>query len=197
MELDQSILNHLRNVSRIGLDNASQALSTMTVGGTVLAAPQLSFLPLHLVPNIAGGPEAIVVGIYLGIEGDLAGHLMLLFEADSAARVADMLLEQPQGTTQELDELALSALGEAGNVTGSAYLNTLANRTGLKVVPSAPTVIMDMAGAILESIIAELYLFGDDVLVVGTEFNGIKGHFLLLLDHDSMARLAVALEVIE
>lgn len=197
MELEQPLLTHLQDIIRIGLANASEALSTMTVGGTVLTEPRLSFLPLHLVPGVAGGPAAIVVAIYLGIAGDLSGHLMLLFGANSACRVADMLMEHPPGTTRELDELALSALGEAGNVTGSAYLNTLANRTGLKIVPTAPAVVMDMAGAILQSIVAALYLSGDDVLVVGTEFNGITGHFLLLLDNDSMAKLAVALEVIE
>lgn len=197
MELESSTLAHLHNVIRLGLDNASDALSTMTVGGTVLAEPRLSFLPLHLVPTVAGGPEALVVGIYLGIEGDLSGHLMLLFAAESAAKVVDMLMEQPEGSTQEIDELALSALGEAGNVTGSAYLNTLANRTGLKIIPSAPAVVMDMAGAILQSVVAELYLFGNEVLVVGTEFNSVTGHFLLMLNNDSMAQLAVALEVIE
>jgi len=150
------------------------------------------------VPGIAGGPAAVVVAVYLGFEGDLTGHLMLLFAEASACRVVELLLEVAPGSLRNLDDLALSALAEAGNVTGSYFLNALSGRTGYKVIPTTPAVITDMAGAILEAVVAELYLAGDEALVVETGFGGgVTGHFLLMPDQPSMARLIAALERLE
>jgi chemotaxis protein CheC len=188
----------LRSIVSKGLDDSSTALSSMTTGGIRLLDPHLEFTPLNAVPGIAGGPEKVVVAVYLGIEGDLNGHLMLLFSQANGLRVVDMLMELPPGTTGELDELGISALAETGNVCGSSFLNAISDRTGLKIVPTTPAVVVDMAGAILESVAVELYLNGDEVLVVETGFGGgVPGHFLLMPDQDSMARLVAALEEIE
>jgi chemotaxis protein CheC len=197
MNLTQNELEVLLSIVQKGLDDSSKALSCMTTGGIQLQNPRLQFLPLNVVPGIAGGPEQVVVTVYLGIEGDLNGHLMLLFTEESGLRVVDMLMEQPAGTSKALDEIGVSALAETGNVCGSSFLNALSDRTGLKIVPTTPVVLVDMAGAILESVVTELYLNGDEVLVVETGFNGeIPGHFLLMPDQDSMARLVAALEEI-
>ncbi|MDB4896093.1 MAG: cheC [Firmicutes bacterium] len=197
MMLREGEYQTLLAIVRKGLDDSSRALSSMTTGGIRLQAPRLEFLPLNVVPGIAGGPEVVVVAVYLGIEGDLNGHLMLLFTRDTALRVVDMLLEAPPGTTATLDEIGVSALAETGNVCGSSFLNALSDRTGLKIVPTTPVVVTDMAGAILQSVVTELYLNGDEVLMVETAFNReMPGHFLLMPDQDSMARLIAALEVI-
>jgi chemotaxis protein CheC len=181
-----------------GLEDASTALSAMT-GGMNLTAPRIEFRPLNDVPNIAGGPAVVVVAVYLGIEGDLNGHVMMLFRLEEGCKLADLMFGNPPGTSQPPpDEIALSALAEAGNVCGSSFMNVLANRTGLKVIPTTPAVLIDMAGAILQTIVTELYLSGDDALTIETGFNeGVRGHFLLMPDHDSMARLIAALEAIE
>ncbi|HEY3368521.1 MAG TPA: chemotaxis protein CheC [Symbiobacteriaceae bacterium] len=197
MNLTQNEYQALYAIVQKGLDNSSKSLSTMTTGGIRLLDPKVEFLPLNVVPGIAGGPAAVVAAVYLGIEGDLNGHLMFLFTLKAAMRVVDMLIEAPGGTTTELDEIGLSALAETGNVCGSAFLNALSDRTGLKIVPTTPVVVTDMAGAILESVVTELYLNGDEVLMVETGFNEeIPGHFLLMPDQDSMARLVAALEAI-
>ena len=198
MQLTEMEYGVLLSIVERGLNDSSRALSMMTTGGIRLERPRVEFLPLTAVPEIAGGAATVVVAVYLGITGELNGHLMLLFDEASAMRVVDMLMDQPHGTTTVLDEFALSGLAETGNVCGSSFLNALSDRTGLRIVPTTPAVITDMAGAILQSVVTELYLNGDEVLVVETGFNGdIPGHFLLMPDQDSMARLVAALEAIE
>lgn len=197
MALTATEFQTLYTIVQTGLAESSRALSAMTTGGIRLSDPRLEFLPLTLVPSITGGPAEVVVAVYLGITGDLNGHLMLLFQQESARRVVDMLLELPPGTTQTLDQIGLSALGETGNVCGSSFLNALSDRTGLTIVPTTPVLLTDMAGAILESVATELYVNGDDVLVIETGFNGgVPGHFLLMPDQLSMARLVTTLEAI-
>lgn len=198
MILQQSEFNVLFAIVKQGLEDSSRSLSAMTTGGIELKDPHLQFVPLHEVPSIAGGPETVVVAIYVGITGDLSGHVMILFTDESARRVVDMLMECPPGTTMTIDEMAVSALAETGNVCGTSFLNALSDRTGLAIVPTTPCVITDMAGAILQSVAAELYLNGDEVLIINTTFNDdIPGYFLLMPDQDSMAKLVAALEAIE
>lgn len=198
MQLAAAEFAILEDAIHRGLRDASQGLRTMTTGNVELHQPRLQFLPLHDVPGIAGGPAAVVTAVYLGVTDDLSGHLMLLFGTESALRVVDLLLDQPPGSQRDLDEIACSALAEAGNICGSQLLNALSNRTGLRVTPTTPAVVTDMAGAILQQVVAELYLAGEEVLVVETRMGDhIRGHFLLLPDQDSMARLVTALEALE
>lgn len=179
------------------LADSSQSLSQMTTGRIFLREPELSFQPLTLVPGITGRPAAVVTAVYLGMDGDLHGHLMLLFSVEGACRLVDLLMENPPGTCTALDEIGTSALAETGNICGSAFMNAISDRTGLKVIPTTPAVVTDMAGAILQSVVTELYLNGDEILVVETGFNGeVQGHLLLMPDTDSMARLVAALEMI-
>lgn len=197
MHLQQSELNVLQAIVARGLADSSHSLSSMTTGQIQLQAPQVAFLPLSRVPEVAGGAATVVVAVYLGMEGDLKGHLMLIFSEEAAAGLVDLLLDQPVGTTTELDEMAISALAEAGNICGSAFMNAIADETGLVITPTPPLVVRDMAGAILEAVVAELFLSGDEALVVETGFNGkVPGHFLLMPNTESMARLVAALEAI-
>lgn len=195
MRLEESEYRVLLGIIDQGLTDAASGLSVMTTGAVTLEQPHVEFMPLHTVPNVAGGPAAVVVAVYVGITGDVTGHLMLLFTEDSARRVVDILFDNPPGTTAELDPLAMSALAEAANICGSHFLNAISNRAGLTITPTAPAVVVDMAGAILEAVVADLFLGGDEALVVETGFNAdVRGHFLLMPDHDSMARLVAALE---
>jgi chemotaxis protein CheC len=198
MNLTHRELEALYDIVQKGLNDSSRALSSLTTGGIQLQEPHLQFLSLGVVPNVAGGPEHVVIGVYLGIEGDLHGHLMFLFTPQSGLRVVEMLMEMPSGSVTDLDEMATSALAELGNICGSSFLNALSDRTGLTITPTTPVVVVDMAGAILQSVVTELYQNGDEVLVVETGFNGeIPGHYLLMPDQTSMARLVAALEEIE
>jgi chemotaxis protein CheC len=82
-----------------------------------------------------------------------------------------MLLYQPVGTTLELGEMEISALAEAGNVAGSFFLTTMAERAGLTLPPTPPVVIHEMCGAILDTVAAELaVLEHDEAIVIEAQF---------------------------
>lgn len=197
MELSDREYTTLRQMVEQGLADASRAISSLTTGQIQLNPPELTWVQLSSMPAITGVPDSVVVAVYLGIEGDMDGHLMLLFTEESACKIVDLLMDQPLGTTPTLDDLALSALAETGNICGSSFLNAISDRTGLRVVPTTPAVVIDMAGAILESVVTDLYMNGDEVLMVETGFNGlVPGHFLLMPNQDSMARLLAALEAL-
>ncbi|MBY6276991.1 chemotaxis protein CheC [Symbiobacterium thermophilum] len=197
MKLQPSQWTALEQMVTQALAESSRSLSQMTAGEIRLDAPQLSFVPLRELPGVAGGPDHVVTAVYVGIEGELQGHVILLFQPKEARALVDLLLGHPAGTCRELDELGRSALAEVGNICGSAFMNAIADRSGLEVKPTPPVLLEDMAGAILQTVATDLLLTGDEALVIATGFNGaVPGHFLLMPNTESMARLITTLEAI-
>ena len=118
---------------------------------------------------IATSPS--VVAVYLGVEGDLHGHILMAYSESMALGLVDMLMGQPEGTTTELGELEISALAEAGNVAGSFFLTTIADWSGLTLPPTPPVVIREMCGAILDTLAGELALQShDEAMVIDAQF---------------------------
>ena len=136
------------------------------------------------VHDILGGPETLIAGVYLGIEGTATGQLLLAFEPDTAYRLIDMLMMQPEGTTTAIGEMEESVLGEMGNVMGAFFLTVLGDNTSGQFMPTPPLVINDMAGSVIDAILAHMMLEEDDVMAVetkfGTEDMEIEGAFLVL-----------------
>lgn len=190
LNLTQTSLSELEKVAAKGLHNAGQALGEMMGQPMGIASPRVGLVPLHDVPRLFGDPEALVSGIYLSIVGDLTGHIMLLFPIANALSLADALLMQDPGTTTELDDMAASALAEAGNITGSFFLNALADSIGLRPEPSPPAVVTDMASAILDVVLADLGQEGEEALMIETTFKKsdqeITGYFLVFPNRSSL-----------
>ncbi len=167
-----------------GIDNAMTGLATMVNREIRMSSLSLKQVPASEAPNLVGGADKMVIGIYLAFEGDATGHLMLVHQPDVALAIIDMLLGNAPGTTGDLNEMEQSALGEMGNIIGSSFLNAIADALGLSLRPSPPEVILDMAGAILDVAFAEILQQSDDVIVAETSFGTsdrqARGTFLVI-----------------
>lgn len=141
-------------------------------------------LPASQVNELIGGPETDMVAIHLGVKGEATGHILVMFKPATAFELVNMLLGREPGSKCELDELALSTMGEMGNVMGAYFLSALGDTTGVRLMPSPPTVMMDMAGAVIDAAVADIMIDSDDILVVETRFGTanqqINGIFLVL-----------------
>ncbi len=170
-------------VSRAIVSSLS-GLSKMVGHNLVVTSLDLKQYPAKDGASLLGGPENIVVGINLEVSGDATGHLMLIHEPIIAFELIDMQKDLPPGSTQGLGSLEDSILGEMGNVTGSLFLNAMADVSGLNLLISPPTVMIDMAGAILDIALAKNMQEGDDILVVKATFGAgerqIDGVFMIL-----------------
>lgn len=197
--LSRPQLDRLEAAIARGLQASAEGLARMIGRPVGMAAPRVELVPFAAIPGYVGGGQEETVAVYLGVSGDLTGHIVLLLPVPTALRLADLLLEQPPGTATQLTEIEMSALGEVGNLTGSFLLNSLADEARLRLLPSTPTVLHDYAGAVLGSIAAELSLVGDRALVVETDFQGesdsVQAHFFLLPEMESLSRLVGALEM--
>ena len=167
-----------------GIDNAMTGLATMVNREIRMSSLSLKQVPASEAPDLVGGADKMVIGIYLAFEGDATGHLMLVHQPDVALAIIDMLLGNEPGATRDLNEMEQSALGEMGNIIGSAFLNAIADALALRLQPSPPEVILDMAGAILDVAFAEILQQTDDVIVAETSFGTAdrqaRGTFLVI-----------------
>ena len=133
-------------------------------------------LPIAEVPSIMGGPETIAVGIYMAVDGDMDGHIILLLRRDDATELVDLLMDQPPGTTQELGAMERSALAEVGNLTGALFLNSVASLCGVSARPSPPAVMEDMVGAILDVVVVAVGAISEYIVAIETVFRKSDRH---------------------
>jgi chemotaxis protein CheC len=187
-DLSNIQLDVLKEISNIGMGHAATALSQMIGQTVLLRVPHVTITEISEVPEQLGGSEKLMVGITLQILGDARGSIMLLFPKESAHRLLCSLFVQ-QGKTLAMNELAVSALKEVGNILASAYLSALGKLLNKTLIPSVPLLAYDMAGSLVDYVLIELSQCSDFALMVETDFSGssdqghtIRGHFFLLPD---------------
>ncbi len=166
------------------IQNVARGLTEM-VGRTItIETTNIESLSIGHLPSWLGDPEAEMVGVYLLIDGDIAGQVILILALKEALHLIDLLLGEPDGTTTELDDLGRSALAETGNLATSYFLNEMAKRTGIELRPSPPAVMVDMLGAIFNVISAPVAAVSDQLMIVEAEFREpdrtVTAHFWVM-----------------
>jgi len=198
-ELSGLQLDALREIGNIGAGNAATALAQMVNAKIEMTVPRVSILSLTDVPELLGGADSHVVGIYLRVQGSIGANILFVLPIDNARLLVDMLMAVPSGSTRDFGEIELSALQEVGNIVAATYLNAMVMFTQLKMVPSVPVLGIDMAGAILDAILAQFGEVGDYVLVLETKFRkdrqDVVGQFFLLPEPGSLDTILSALGV--
>lgn len=187
----------LKELANIGVGNALTSLSKMLNEEKVeMNVPEATLAPLQDVPDLLGGAELPVAGIYIESHGDIGLTILFVLSMDSAYKLISTLLPGSQG---ELDEMGLSALMEVGNILTGSYLNALSMMTNSRMMPSPPKIAVDMSGAIISTVIAEARIVDDEVVILKTSLNSlqsnISGHILILPERGSLKKIFTLLGV--
>jgi chemotaxis protein CheC len=200
-DLKESQLDAMREVANIGAGPAATALSGMTNRTIMITVPRVYVRPLEDACDVLGKPDTVIAAVLMHMMGDLTGRAMVLFPEPSARTLCDFLFRRPVGSTTQFGDMEQSGLKEAGNILASAYLNALSDFMGMMLVPSVPSLVIDLSGAVLTS--AHLN-FGHDreyAFCVDTSFRvegatePLGGHFLLLPDLQSLRAIFDAIRL--
>jgi chemotaxis protein CheC len=197
-DLTPNQLDALKEVGNIGAGHGATALSQLVGKRILITVPQASVIPLKDVPRLVGDPNTLVAGLFLTILGDATGKILLLLPRESAVNLADMLLKQPMGSSKILSEIGHSAIKEAGNILTGAYLSALNEFLGMLLLISVPTLVFDIAGAVLAN--ATLGMEDvDKIVCIETQFIDsnqiISGYFLLMPDNPSLRAIFQAIKL--
>ena len=84
--------------------------------------------------------------------GDLTGRALLLFPQTLGAHPVRLpVAARARAPPRSSGRWSSPALKEAGNILASAYLNALSDFMGMMLVPSVPSLVIDLSGAVLTS----------------------------------------------
>ena len=194
-------MDALREVANIGAGHAATALSQMTGSTIMISVPTITVAPLEEVPPKVAAPEEPVAAVLMNMLGDLTGRTLLVFPQVTAQRLSELMLRRPAGSSTGLGELERSAVKEAGNILSGAYMNALSDFMGLVLLPSPPSLAVDMSSAILTTTYLEFGADKDYVFCVENEFQMVdfnerlRGFFLLLPDVESLQAILRAVRL--
>ena len=194
-------LDALREVANIGAGHAATALSQMTGCTIMISVPTINIAKLEDVPPQVSGPEEPVAAVLMHMLGDLTGRTLLVFPKPTAVRLAELMLRRPHGSSTDLGEMEQSAIKEAGNILSSAYMNALSDFMGMMLLPSPPSLAVDMSTAVLTTAYLQFGGDRDYVFCVESEFymhdvgERLRGFFLLLPDPASLQAILRAVRV--
>ena len=200
-DLKESQLDAMREVANIGAGHAATALSGMTNRTIMITVPRVYVRPLEETCDMVGDPNGVIAAILMHMMGDLTGRAMVLFPERAAKTLCDFLFRREIGTTQVFGEMEQSSLKEAGNILASAYMNALSDFMGLMLVPSVPSLVIDLSGAVLTSAHLNFGHDRDYAFCVETSFrvegsnDPLGGHFLLLPDLSSLRSIFDAIRL--
>jgi len=127
---------------------------------------------LREIPALIGGLEAPAIGVLIPFQGDMEGSALLLFPEKGIRELEEMLFGSSR---QAGDDLRLSAFAEIGNILTGTLLTVLSSLSERIVVSLPPLLVQDMAGAILDTILAEVGTRSDEVTTLVFQLTGPEG----------------------
>lgn len=201
LSLKDRELDALREVANIGAGHAATALSQLTGRRIMIDVPSVHVNRLEDAPRLFGEPDEVVAAVLMHFLGDLTGRTLLLFERDGAYRLADLLLSRTAGQTQAFGEMEQSSIKETANILTGAYMNALSDFLGMMLLPSVPSMAVDLAGAILSSAYLNFSQDREYVICLDTRFrftetgSTLVGHFMMLPDAASLAIILKAIRL--
>ena len=200
-DLKESQLDAMREVANIGAGHAATALSGMTNRTIMITVPRVFVRPVEEACDLVGDPDTVVAAVLMHMMGDLTGRTLLMFPEQSARTLSDILFRREAGATTAFGPMEQSGLKEVGNILVSAYMTALSDFMGMMLVPSVPSLVVDLSGAILTTTYLNFGHDRDFVFCVETSFNvsgsdeQLVGHFLLMPDLPSLRAIFDAIRL--
>ncbi|MCM1431052.1 MAG: chemotaxis protein CheC [Muribaculaceae bacterium] len=196
--INEIYIDVLREIGNVGAGNATTSLASMLNETIQMNVPKVELMDVAKLNTAICPEEEIIVGIFLEVTHDISGSMMFLMKMDSAHYLVNRLMGKPEDNMEPFDEMDLSAMKEIGNIIAASYLTALAGLTNLTIAPSIPYIAVDMAGAILSVPAIQFGQYGNNALLIETEFGDevmIGGYFILMPEEDSYGKILTSLGI--
>lgn len=197
MEFTPNQMDALQEMANIGAAHSATTLSEMLNTQIGMSVPEITIVDISKVGNHI--TDELTTMVIFELQGDIphGGFLILHFPRDSAVRTAGIM----QGSAESphtFDEMDQSTVLEVSNIMISSFLSATSDLLGFMMLPSPPVLIVDMAHAAITSLIAQMTIDVDDVILfqvklVSEEYN-IAGNILIFLEISTLQRIEARLE---
>jgi chemotaxis protein CheC len=197
MKLSAVQADAIQELGNIGAAHAATTLSQM-IGSTVqMSVPGIKAIDIAELGSFMGEESAALVVFELQGEIQHGGFVIFYITRESAIRLTNTMLGLTD-MNRPMNEMDESALLEVGNIMVSAFLDATAELLGFVMLPSPPSMTIDMAHAAMSSLIAGMGEEIDEVLLFSTELtceeHKIDSDIIMMPETKTLARIVELLE---
>lgn len=188
-------LQILQELINIGVGRGAQVLNTLLSHHVVLDVPQVTETrPAQLIDALGIEESQNLSCVQMGYRGALQGEVQLLFPADAASQMVNLLVEDGYAP-EELDFIRQATMTEVGNIVINAVVGTLSNLFGFHLQYTLPV----YRGGTLSAIEDQAELSAMEVILLArTRFTieelSLTGNMLLFFSLPTYRELEAALE---
>ena len=185
-------LDALQEIGNIGAGNAATALSQMVGRRVDMSVTKVQVLRTEAIAGFLGGMEQNVAAVHMPIYGEICGVALVFFPLERVGELCGMLVGREEPDALHLSEIGLSAIKELGSILTGAYLSALFRLLNLQMIHGVPGLAMDMAQAVLDTVLVELEQKEEIAIVIETQFletnRTLTGSFFLLPESGSLKK---------
>ena len=209
MEFSAVQMDALQELANIGSAHSATTLSQMLNTNIGMSVPKIDIIDLSKVGDFL--TDELTTMVIFELQGDIphGGFLVLHFPRDSAKRTANILqgidsqcksVPWPSEIEHPFSEMDQSAILEVGNIMVSSFLSASSDLIGLVMLPSPPVLVVDMAHAAITSLVAQMTVEVDDVILFKVKLTSdehkIAGNILIFLEVNTLQQIALKLEAL-
>lgn len=192
MEFSARQMDALQEMANIGAAHSATTLSQMLETQIGMSVPEINIVDISRAGEFLS--DELTTMVIFELQGDIphGGFLVLHFPRDSAVRTAG-IMQGSAGAAHTFDEMDQSTIVEVGNIMISSFLSATSDLLGFNMLPSPPVLIIDMAHAAITSLIAQMTIDVDDVILFRVELrseeHNIAGNILIFLEINTLKKV--------
>jgi chemotaxis protein CheC len=142
-EIDELQMDALRELGNVGASHASTALTELVKTDILIDVTECRIMPMDSLPNRFGelGTHLATVKIEIG---DSQSCIYMIFPEKIATYLSDLLLGHPHDPDRTMTEEDQEVMVEMGDICIRRYLVPLSKFLSIDLIPSSPTVSVDV-----------------------------------------------------
>jgi len=178
---DESIdLGILLELGSIGAGHAATSLSDVIQQQVQIEVPTIHKIPpAALYKRYKDQADLPKTAVYMNL-ADSECDILLMFDLAESKKIAAMMTMAP--SVEELDPaMEESAIQELANIIIGSFLSAISDFTGVLLMPTTPTRVVDTLGAIMDNFIVKEAMLFEEAIVFDTHFKRIGEDSSLML----------------
>lgn len=172
--MDEMNLSILREVCNIASANALKSLIGLTGLRLDIGVPNVDLADFRELTTIFGSEDSVIAAVSQDVEGDINSSILLGLDGKSIKILLENinkvfgLESSAEIDINNLDESQISILNEVGSILSGSYISSISDFIQTESSLTAPTIAIDMSGAILSQVLCNLDQEEDRILLIGT-----------------------------
>jgi chemotaxis protein CheC len=188
IEIDDKIMDAIRELINVGIGDAANALSTLVNSRVLIEVPDIKLVEASEIVNLLG-VEIKELGVFIeqDFNGSISGKTMLFYSKECSTSLLHSV-GCLSDSTVSFTQTDISTLEEIGNIVMGSCVSTICDLIQGRVDIHLPDVTIEISENSLGTLLPDLESFDRAIVIrniINIQDHNINGHmFLLFSFHD-------------